>query len=95
MPLAELLNPEAVSASGSESGESDDDANCSQPKADGNATDPESGDEKSEAQKSDEQSENVENDSSEHTPAQTSSFMIMKENLPELWPNHCRMPSML
>ena len=45
MPLAELLNLEAVASSGSESGESDDDANCSQPKADGNATDPESGDE--------------------------------------------------
>ena len=41
MPLAELLNLEAVASSGSESGESDDDANCSQPKADGNATDPE------------------------------------------------------
>jgi hypothetical protein len=72
MPLAELLNPEAAAASGSESGESDDDANCSQPKADGNATDPESGDEARGSQKSDEQSENGEDDSSEHTPAQKS-----------------------
>ena len=43
MPLAELLNLEAAAASGSESGESDDDANRSQSEADGNATDPESG----------------------------------------------------
>ena len=72
MPLAESLNLDAVASSGSESGESDDDANCSQPKADGNATDSESGEDGDEAQKSDEQSENGEDDSSEHTPAQKS-----------------------
>ena len=72
MPLAELLKPEAIAASGSESGESDDNANCSQTEADGNATDPESGEDGDEAQESDEQSENGEDDSSEHTPAQKS-----------------------
>ena len=72
MPLDDLQQYGRNSSSSSDSGESDDDANCSQPKADGNATDSESGEDGDQAQQSDEQSENGEDDSSEHTPAQKS-----------------------
>ena len=72
MPLDDLQQYGRDSASSSDSGQSDDDANCSQPKADGNATDSESGGDGDQAQQSYEQSENGRYDSSEHTPAQKS-----------------------
>ena len=72
MPLDDLQQYGRNSSSSSDSGQSDDDANCSKHKADGNATDSESGEDGDEAQQSDEQSENGGYDSSQHTPAQKS-----------------------